>query len=77
MDVPDFGGWTGPMVPTMRVVSANLVHAGLLAAPEGQSAAEYVTGVQRLPAPNYESRAARRLTGEPADGREGPVGQPY
>ncbi|MGI5380606.1 hypothetical protein ACQEV2_41670 [Streptomyces sp. CA-251387] len=73
VDVPDFGGWSGPTVPTMRVVSANLVHAGVLAAPEGRSAAEYVTGVQRLLAPNYDTHAARWLADEPAYGREGPV----
>ncbi|MFI7019920.1 hypothetical protein [Streptomyces sp. NPDC050164] len=77
VDVPDFRGWSGPTVPTMRVVSANLVHAGVLAAPGGQSGTEYVAGVQRLLAPDYDSRAARRLTGEPADGREDPVGQPH
>ncbi|WP_157869028.1 hypothetical protein [Streptomyces atriruber] len=61
VDVPDFKGWSGPTVPTMRIVTANLVHAGVLAAPEGQSAGEYVTGIQRLLAPNYETRAARWL----------------
>ncbi|MGI5461227.1 hypothetical protein ACQEWB_50400 [Streptomyces sp. CA-249302] len=66
VEVPDFRGWSGPTVPTMRVVSANLAHAGVLAAPEGQPDAEYVTGSQRLLAPDYDSRAARRLTGEPA-----------
>ncbi len=77
VDVPDFGGWSGPGVPTMRVVSANLVHAGVLAAPEGRSAAEYVTGVQRLLAPNYDTHAARRLTSEPTDGHGDPVGRPH
>ena len=77
VDVPDFSGWSGPAVPTMRAVSANLVHAGVLAAPEGKSAAEYVAGVQRLLAPDYDSRAARWLTDEPAVGREGPTGRPY
>ncbi|MFC7820011.1 hypothetical protein ACFUTR_36010 [Streptomyces sp. NPDC057367] len=67
VDAPDFRSWSGPTVPTMRVVSANLVHAGVLTAPEGQSDAEYVTGIQRLLAPDYDSRAARRLTDEPAD----------
>ncbi|MFJ8536871.1 hypothetical protein [Streptomyces sp. NPDC093591] len=61
----------------MRVVSANLVHAGVLTAPEGQSAAEYVTGVQHLLAPNYDSRAARWLTDKPAEGREEAIGQPH
>ncbi|MFG3206449.1 hypothetical protein [Streptomyces sp. NPDC048192] len=56
-------------------MSANLVHAGVLAAPEGQSAAGYVTGVQRLLAPNYDSRAVRRLMYEPADEREDLVGR--
>ncbi|GAA3913909.1 hypothetical protein GCM10023084_77020 [Streptomyces lacrimifluminis] len=75
VDVPDFGGWSGPAVSVMRVVSANLVHAGVLAAPEGQTAAEYVTGVQCLLAPNYDTRQARWLTEETADGRQGPAGR--
>ncbi|WP_143670062.1 hypothetical protein [Streptomyces sp. Ag109_G2-15] len=61
----------------MRVASANLVHDGVLAAPEGRSAAEYVTDIQRLLAPDYDSRAARRLVDEPADGREDSLGRPY
>ncbi|MFD7431219.1 hypothetical protein ACFV6Z_29835 [Streptomyces sp. NPDC059818] len=73
VDVPDFAGWSGPAVPTMRVVSANLVHAGVLAAPEGRSAAEYVAGVQRLLAPNFDTRAARWLADE-HDGSAGSAG---
>ncbi|MER6385456.1 hypothetical protein [Streptomyces sp. NPDC001250] len=33
--------------------------------------------VQRLLAPDYDTRAARRLSDEPADGREEQIGRPH
>ncbi|KUL53282.1 hypothetical protein ADL30_20510 [Streptomyces sp. NRRL S-1521] len=57
--VPDYYGWSGPAVPTMRVVSATLVHAGALQPPPSLTTTEYVTRAQRLLAPNFDTHAAR------------------
>ncbi|NEB39504.1 hypothetical protein [Streptomyces sp. SID14515] len=46
--VPDYAHWSGPTVPTMRIVSATLTHAGVMAPPAGTTSAAYVAKVQRL-----------------------------
>ncbi|MGX5397157.1 hypothetical protein ACWLMY_35515 [Streptomyces anulatus] len=62
--VPDYAHWSGPTVPTMRIVSATLIHAGVMAPPVGTTPVAYVAKVQRLLAGTDDPDAAFPCTGD-------------
>jgi hypothetical protein len=57
--LPDYRGWSGPMVPAARVAAASLVRAGL-AEPDGITPENYLAEVRALwtPCPAYPADAA-------------------